>query len=186
MAYVSHHTGLPMLRAMLLEFPDDPTAWMTELQYMLGDSLLVAPVFDQDDMRVYLPDGQWAMPLTGEIVTGGRWVRPTVTEEDIPLYMRENSFIPLRGHETEWTPEEPFTNLTVLMHVTSALDGMYYDDNVQAPVHAHRDGGTLQVETTMPMARLVLYSAEPLQYVVVNGKTYRPEQTSSACYQVTL
>ena len=100
--------------------------------------------------------------------------------------MRENSFIPLRGHETEWTPEEPFTNLTVLMHVTSALDGMYYDDNVQAPVHAHRDGGTLQVETTMPMARLVLYSAEPLQYVVVNGKTYRPEQTSSACYQVTL
>ena len=52
--------GLPSMRAMLLEFPDDPAAEMLDRQYMLGDSLLVAPVFSEEgEASYYLPEGKW-------------------------------------------------------------------------------------------------------------------------------
>ena len=58
-----------MLRAMLLEFPDDPTCATLDRQYMLGDSLLVAPVFSADGwVEYYVPEGRWTHYLSGEVV----------------------------------------------------------------------------------------------------------------------
>ena len=57
MAQETHETGVPMMRAMVLEFPDDPTCEDIDTQYMLGDDLLVAPVFREDGVaRFYVPD----------------------------------------------------------------------------------------------------------------------------------
>ena len=59
--------GLPVMRAMLLEFPDDPACATLDRQYMLGSSLLVAPVFTPEgDVEFYLPEGKWTHLLTGE------------------------------------------------------------------------------------------------------------------------
>src|SRR5690606_30447311 len=58
--------GIPMMRAMLLEFPDDPACEYLDRQYMLGESLLVAPVFREDgQVSFYLPAGTWTHLLTG-------------------------------------------------------------------------------------------------------------------------
>jgi alpha-D-xyloside xylohydrolase len=87
-------SGLPMMRAMLLEFPDDPACESLDRQYMLGPSLLVAPVFSEvGDVSFYLPDGKWTHVLTGEIVEGGRWRRETHNFMSLPLYARPNSLI---------------------------------------------------------------------------------------------
>ena len=59
-AMQAHEHGTPMMRSMLLEFPDDPTCAHLDLQYMLGDSLLVAPVFSHDgSVSYYVPAGRW-------------------------------------------------------------------------------------------------------------------------------
>jgi len=72
----AHEKGIPVMRAMMLEFPDDPTCCYLDRQYMLGDSLLVAPVFSPEGIvDYYLPEGRWTNFLTNDIVEGRRWVR---------------------------------------------------------------------------------------------------------------
>ena len=73
------------MRPMVLEFPDDPAAATVDTQYMLGPDLLVAPVFTADgDVDVYLPEGTWTSLLTGDQVTGPRWVRERHGFDSVP------------------------------------------------------------------------------------------------------
>jgi alpha-D-xyloside xylohydrolase len=81
--------GLPMMRPMLLEFPEDPTAWFLDQQYMLGPDLLVAPVFTASgEVTFYLPLGQWRNYFTDEVIDGGRWLTETHGFNSLPLYAR--------------------------------------------------------------------------------------------------
>lgn len=61
MAVYSHETGIPMMRPMILEFPQEMGVKDLDMQYMLGDSILVAPIFREDSVgEFYLPEGTWA------------------------------------------------------------------------------------------------------------------------------
>jgi len=87
--------GLPLMRAMVVEFPDDPACTHLERQYMFGDDLLVAPVFTAEgDVAYYVPDGTWTQLLTGERVQGPRWVRERHDFSSLPLLARPGSVIP--------------------------------------------------------------------------------------------
>ena len=93
-------TGVPLMRAMLLEFPDDPTCAYLDRQYMLGESLLVAPVFSHDGVvTYYLPAGRWTHFLTGRVVEGPGWVRETHTALSLPLMVRPHSVIAVGNQE---------------------------------------------------------------------------------------
>ncbi len=85
--------GAPLLRAMLLEFPQDPGTHTLDRQYMLGGSLLVAPVFSAEgECDVYLPAGRWTNYFTGEEVEGG-WRHERHDFFGLPLYVRENTLL---------------------------------------------------------------------------------------------
>ncbi|NMM94923.1 alpha-xylosidase [Bifidobacterium oedipodis] len=96
---VTHETGVPMMRAMVLEFPDDPACEDLDTQYMLGDDLLVAPVFSEDGTaRFYVPDaggeqaGQpWVSILTGKAYEPGRWYTETFDYHTLPALARPGS-----------------------------------------------------------------------------------------------
>ena len=93
-AHVSSLTGLPMMRAMILEFECDPAVDTLERQYMLGDSLLVAPVMDEEgEVSFYLPEGKWTHLLTNRVVEGGKWYKEKYDYFGLPLYVRPNSLI---------------------------------------------------------------------------------------------
>ena len=93
-AIETSRTGVPMMRSMALEFTQDRNCEYLATQYMLGDSLLVAPVFNEEGMaEYYLPEGTWTNFLTGETRQGGRWYREKHGYLSIPLYARENSII---------------------------------------------------------------------------------------------
>ena len=94
-AQQAHDEGLPMMRAMLLEFPEDRTCWTLDQQYMLGADLLVAPVFSAEgDVEFYLPAGEWTNYWNGESVTGGRWVTERHGFDSLPLYLRPGATLP--------------------------------------------------------------------------------------------
>ncbi|MCL2805402.1 MAG: alpha-xylosidase [Treponema sp.] len=81
--------GTPVLRAMFLEFPDDPACAYLDRQYMLGSDLLVAPVFSEDgDVTYYLPEGEWTQVITGETAKGGCWKTENHGFLSIPLWRR--------------------------------------------------------------------------------------------------
>ncbi|MDX6350162.1 MAG: alpha-D-xyloside xylohydrolase, partial [Streptomyces sp.] len=114
--------GTPVMRAMVLEFPDDPACHQLDRQYMLGDDLLVAPVFSEDGaVDYYVPEGTWTHLLTGERVAGPGWRHETHGFATLPLLARPGSVVPFGAVE----------------------DGPEYDwvDGVTLRVHAPADGG---------------------------------------------
>lgn len=95
-AVAAHEKGIPVMRPMVLEFTKDPAVRYLDMQYMLGDSLLVAPVFSEDGtVRYYLPEGSWTDYFTGEIKEGGRWFEGHYDYFSLPLYVRENTLLGL-------------------------------------------------------------------------------------------
>jgi alpha-D-xyloside xylohydrolase len=99
-ALEAHCTGIPVMRAMLLEFPDDPACDYLDRQYMLGESLLVAPVFSREGaVAYYVPAGRWTHFLTGKMTEGPGWRRETHDFLSLPLLARPNSIIAVGNHD---------------------------------------------------------------------------------------
>ena len=95
----AYERGIPLMRPMHLEFPEDPACGYLDQQYMLGDRLLVAPVFSPDGwQRFYLPEWDWVHLLSGQKLSGGRWHREQYDYFSLPLYVREgDSLLELAG-----------------------------------------------------------------------------------------
>lgn len=97
----THELGIPMMRAMVLEFPDDPACAELDRQYMLGDNLLVAPIFSKTgECTFYVPEagGLWTNILSGEKYEGGQWYTQTFDYFNLPVLARPNSVL-ARGKE---------------------------------------------------------------------------------------
>ena len=98
-AVEAHETGVPMMRPMMLEFPEDPACETLDRQYMLGDNLLVAPVFaSSGEVTYYVPEGTWLNILTGEKVSHG-WHKGTFDFMSLPLLQRPGTVLPLGSCE---------------------------------------------------------------------------------------
>ncbi len=166
-AHEAHDTGVPVMRAMLLEFPDDPTCDYLDRQYMLGESLLVAPVFRPDGVvEYYLPAGRWTNFLTGAVVEGGRWQRETHDYLSLPLMVRPNSVIPVGAGEER--PDYDYAE-GVTFHVFQLEDGATREVRLPGAEGAgsltaqvRREGGRIQVDVqgaTLPW-RVLLRGVE--------------------------
>jgi alpha-D-xyloside xylohydrolase len=99
-AIEAHREGIPMMRAMVLEFPNDRACDTLDGQYLLGGSLLVAPVFTSDGgADYYLPEGRWTHLLTGEVRAGPHWHRAQHDFLSLPLFVRPGSILALGACE---------------------------------------------------------------------------------------
>ncbi len=95
-AMESLEKSLPMARALVVEYQDDPTVWHIGHEYLFGSSLLVAPITDETNQRmVYMPEGTWTDWWTGERINGNRWIPVAADIETLPLYIREGGIIPM-------------------------------------------------------------------------------------------
>jgi alpha-D-xyloside xylohydrolase len=90
---------------MALEFPEDRTAWMCDAQFMLGSSILVAPVFSETgEVEFYLPEGQWTSFWEDEdVIQGPKWVKQTHDFTTLPMYVREATILVLGKEEEKRT-----------------------------------------------------------------------------------
>jgi len=87
--------GYPMLRALFFEFPEDPTCWTVEDEYMFGEDILVAPLVEEARSRnVYLPPGSWVDYQGGRTCEGDRWHHISAGELPVIMLVREGATIP--------------------------------------------------------------------------------------------
>ena len=115
----SHTEGRPVLRPMVLDFPQDRACDTLDRQYMFGDSLLVAPIFKENgEVQYYLPEGTWYNLITGAEVTGGKWQKETHDYHSLPLMVRPNSILPLGNNDQK--PDYDYADGVTL--VVSAFD----------------------------------------------------------------
>jgi alpha-D-xyloside xylohydrolase len=149
-AVASARTGAPLLRALLVDSPTDPGAWTAELEYRLGEDLLVAPMTDPDGVRsVYLPAGRWVDYWTGEVHSGGchRTIRPPLHQ--VPLFVRYGALLPV-VEVRDSVDDGPFTDVTVVSW--GGCDGrtVIRDVDGDTTVTATRTDGTLHVTVDGP------------------------------------
>ncbi|WP_030380493.1 MULTISPECIES: alpha-xylosidase [unclassified Streptomyces] len=158
-ARTAHEEGVPMMRAMVLEFPDDPACAHLERQYMLGPDLLVAPVFDDaGDVSYYVPEGTWTHYTTGRTVTGPRWVRERHDFLSVPLLARPGSVIPV-GAVADRPDYDHADDVT--LHAYELADGARV--TVEAggvPFTVVREGDTLRASCADPTAPWALAAGE--------------------------
>ena len=96
----SHTEGRPVLRPMVLDFPQDRACDTLDRQYMFGDSLLVAPIFKENgEVQYYLPEGTWYNLITEKEVTGGKWQKETHDYHSLPLMIRPNTVLALGNND---------------------------------------------------------------------------------------
>ncbi len=87
-------TGIPMMRAMVIDYANDPACLYLDRQYMLGDNLLCAPVFSEDGMvTYYLPQGKWTDIITGETIEGGKYVTKKCSYLEMPVLAKPDSIV---------------------------------------------------------------------------------------------
>ena len=150
-AIQAHERGTPTMRAMIVEFPNDPACDYLDLQYMLGDSLLVAPVFSRDGIvNYYVPAGKWTNLLSGNIIEGPRWVRETHDFMSLPLMARPNSVIPV-GSITD-KPDYDY-NEGVTLQVYQLEDGKQasieiptLDGKIETRFDVKREGSRITIQ----------------------------------------
>ncbi len=95
-AHVASARGWPMVRTLFFEYPDDPTSWTIEDEYMFGANLLVAPLFTDSatSRRVYLPPGTWIDYQSGKSYPGAQWHEITAGEVPVVLLVKDHTVLP--------------------------------------------------------------------------------------------
>lgn len=123
-------SGMPVMRALWLHYPDDPKAVACSDQYLWGRNLLVAPVVERGvtGRHVYLPRGDWYDFWTGESQAGGREINRAVDLETVPLYIPAGSILPL-GPVKQYTGETSDQPLSVSIYPGADASFLLYEDD---------------------------------------------------------
>ena len=126
----SHETGLPIMRALWLHYPNDSKAVSRGDEYLWGRDILVAPVTEKGatSKTVYLPEGGWYDFWTEERVEGGREVNRPVNLATIPLYVRAGVILPF-GPIKQFTTEKSEEPLTLVVYPGAEAEGTMYEDD---------------------------------------------------------
>jgi alpha-D-xyloside xylohydrolase len=154
---------------MPFEYPDDPACRYLDMQYMLGPSLLVAPIFnDQSTAQYYLPEGTWTDLFEGTVRKGGTWYTAKYDYFHLPLYVRENSMIPW-GNNGE-LPDYDYTDHTVLRiyqpkpgaHTACTIPDLHGAPAAGIDMHVSEDGTavTLDISGRLNAASYEIHTGE--------------------------
>ena len=137
-------TGIPMMRPMIVDFEKEPVAPFLDRQYMLGRSLLVAPVFTETgEVTYYLPEGRWTNYFTGKCAEQG-WQKEQWDYFGLPVMVRENTILPVgREDQTVYAYEKGLT-LEIYELWDEAEVCIYRSDGTKAgSVRARREGNEI-------------------------------------------
>ena len=171
-AVITHKTGVPMMRAMAVDFTSDRSVLTVDTQYMLGESLLVAPVFSEDgECSFYLPDGGvWTDIQTGEELRGGSWYTRKYDYFGMPLMARPRSII-VYGDFKGTADYDYINNMHIVVYGLDDGDRAsvcVYDRSGEYSVEikAERKGGKVYISVSFTDKPFTVESAQGFEIVL--------------------
>jgi alpha-D-xyloside xylohydrolase len=143
--------GTPMMRSMMLEFPDDPGCDYLDRQYMLGESIMVAPVFSEaGDVQFYLPEGRWTHLFSNREAQGSRWHKEKHGFQSLPVYVRDNTLLALGNNDQKpdyaWHEGTRFQLFNLDDGREAVCEVPAADGSVIFTLKVKREGSTLTVQ----------------------------------------
>jgi hypothetical protein len=157
------------MRPLVLDFQDDPNTANLEGQYLLGESLLVAPVFgEENEQRVYLPGGEWVDFWTNRTECGPKWITAPTPLDTMPLFIKAGAIIPTSA-STQFVGQEESASLGLLIYPKQGeVETTVYEEARATTVHCSLDGSRLNLEIrghseqTVPCDIVIQNLSEPL------------------------
>ena len=136
--------GYPMVRTLFFEYPEDPTSWLIENQYMFGEDILVAPLLEDEPTRtVYLPPGLWTDYQSGETYEGNTWHHISAGEVPVVMLVRQGTAIPHAklAQSTDWIDWQEIELVVFGSEKTSSAEGSVYlpEDGEVHRLHLERE-----------------------------------------------
>lgn len=173
-AIEAHEEGTPVMRPMVFEFTEDPGCAYLDQQYMMGESLMAAPILREDGSSDYfLPKGTWTHLLSGEVRQGGTWNRDTYDYFSMPLYVRENTLLAMGAVDNR--PDYDYAKgLTLRLY--QLCDGAEavckvtaVDGSIVNVITAKRSGNTVtfQMEKTAEEIKVSVYAGTEVKEAVI-------------------
>ncbi len=130
--YNSSKTGLPVMRAMFLNYQNDENCYAHDSQYqfMIGENLLIAPVLNSYDKfkKLYLPSGKWYNWNDNKIVDGGKWIIEEVPINKIPIFLKEGGVIPMQ-EVLNYVGEKNIDSLQFIIFPSAKSEYVFYEDD---------------------------------------------------------
>ena len=144
-AKTTYDTGAPFMRPLWMDFPNDQNVANLGTEYMFGPNFLVAPVTEQAQTTkdVYLPAGDWYNYWTNEKLAGGRWVKVAAPVEQIPVFVKAGSILPI-GSDIQSTATKQ-TIAAIKVYPGKDGDFALYDDDGQSYDYEKGKGTTTKL-----------------------------------------
>jgi alpha-glucosidase (family GH31 glycosyl hydrolase) len=175
LAWQAHQAGLPLMRPLVLNYPDDPRVWEVASEYLWGDDILVAPVTrgGATHWPVYLPAGVWHDFWTNEIFHGPVDINVPAPLDRLPLFVRAGAILPLGPVAQHWDGHAP-AEMTLLVYPGGRSSFTLYEDDGET--NAYRDGHyaltEFGCETSAEEVVLSIRAAQQADFKAPQGRTY--------------
>lgn len=177
LAWQARESGLPLMRPLVLNYPDDPRVWELGDQYLWGDDILVAPVTRDGarDWSVYLPAGGWYDFWTQERYEGPGGVQVAAPLDRMPLFVREGAIVPM-GPVMQYSDEIPLEDITLLIYPgPRATQFALYEDDGRTNGYKQGEHVVTEVCVERSGAEFAVTIRPPVGHasVVPAGRTYK-------------
>jgi len=137
--------GKPPIRALVLDWPNDPKVRAIDDEFMFGDSVLVAPIFaGQPNRSIYLPVGDWFDFWTHAKISGGKSIEATNGVGQIPLFVKGGTLLPL-AEPLEFVKPDTCFNLTINIVGTEPAEFTLYEDDGVTTAYANGEQNQMQL-----------------------------------------
>ncbi|WP_092282238.1 glycoside hydrolase family 31 protein [Caldicoprobacter faecalis] len=203
--YESHKNGMPVLRPLVLEYPGDEKTYFMFDEFMLGDSILGAPIYEPGKTirAVYLPEGNWIDWWTGKEYEGGKYYLVEAPLDKMPLFVKAGAIIPM-AEPVSCTADGIKVKFHVFPGVAQA-EYVYYEDDMITEnykngkynlyrIKYRKDMDTVKIEMEklyyeypegQKGFRVVFEGGEGIEKILVNGQQVNPhviDETAVAIY----
>lgn len=184
-AYQLYRTGVPLMKALVMEYQEDKNVYHVDDQYLFGDDLLVCPVVTKGakTRTVYLPEGKWFDYWTGRPYEGKQYIHVATPLDVLPIFAKAGAIIPMQA-DMDYIGEKPVDEIT--LDIFPEADGYfeYYEDDGKSLDYQQGEHTITQIRSTWAVDRLELnihapkgdYQAAKIHYVLkIRSGQHHPE-----------
>jgi len=173
-SYEMHKTGMPLMRALVLEYQDDPNVYEITDQYLLGDDLLICPVTTKEakTRTVYLPEGKWINYWTGEKFEGKQYLNVLTPIEEMPIFVKAGAIIPTQ-EVVNYVGEKEINEITLDVYPEGDSSFKLYDDDGKSLDYQNGEFSISEIKMQEDENQIILEINAPEGEFEVAPRSYR-------------
>jgi alpha-D-xyloside xylohydrolase len=168
-----HLTGIPIVRALVVDSPDDRNTYNVDNQFMFGDSLLVAPIISGNERNLYLPAGKWVDWWTGTIYQGKQTIHYHTSLDKIPLFVQAGAIIPMQNPMNYINEQSNSTLIIRIFSDNNPSEYTFYDDDGETLDYLNGQNFQVVLRCIPTSEGLILKSDKPTGKFVTTWKSIK-------------